>query len=153
MPETCSSAIRRLPGSPALGPLPRPHCAMYGPSINVGASGDPAMPSSAATSSESTRAKRLAWRKGRRHGVTTEPSHLTASAAELLSESNANRIRAIRGERRVHYSRARHVLQILSRLRDHPRTTRMPSIAIYGDSGMGKTMIMEKFRRGSLRLF
>ena len=23
----------------------------------------------------------------------------------------------------------------------------MPSVAIYGDSGMGKTMIMEKFRR------
>ncbi|MPR12850.1 hypothetical protein FS320_38900, partial [Microvirga tunisiensis] len=30
--------------------------------------------------------------------------------------------------------------------RDHPRTTRMPSVAIYGDSGMGKTMIMERFR-------
>jgi hypothetical protein len=31
-------------------------------------------------------------------------------------------------------------------LRRHPRSTRMPSVAIYGDSGMGKTMIMEKFR-------
>lgn len=34
----------------------------------------------------------------------------------------------------------------LSRLLDHPRGTRMPSVAIYGDSGMGKTMIMKKFR-------
>ena len=45
------------------------------------------------------------------------------------------------------------MLQILSRLLDHPRTTRMPSIAIYGDSGMGKTMIMEKFRREHPPLF
>jgi hypothetical protein len=79
--------------------------------------------------------------------TTTDLSHLTASAAELLPESNAIRIRAILGERWVHYPRAGQVLQILNRLLDHPRTTRMPSIAIYGDSGMGKTMIMEKFRR------
>ena len=79
--------------------------------------------------------------------MTTDPSHLTASAAQLLSDTNASRIRAIRGERWVHYARAGHVLQILNRLLEHPRTTRMPSIAIYGDSGMGKTMIMEKFRR------
>ena len=85
--------------------------------------------------------------------MTAEPSHLTAAAAELLSESNANRIRAILGERWVHYPRAGHVLQILNRLLEHPRTTRMPSIAIYGDSGMGKTMIMEKFRREHPPLF
>ena len=29
----------------------------------------------------------------------------------------------------------------------------MPSIAIYGDSGMGKTMTMEKFRREHPPLF
>lgn len=34
----------------------------------------------------------------------------------------------------------------LSALLDHPRGTRMPSVAIYGDSGMGKTMIMKRFR-------
>jgi hypothetical protein len=85
--------------------------------------------------------------------VTTEASHLTAAAAELLSESNANRIGAILGERWVHYPRAGYVLQILNRLLEHPRTTRMPSIAIYGDSGMGKTMIMEKFRREHPPLF
>ena len=79
--------------------------------------------------------------------MTTEPSHLTPAAAQLLSEPNANRIRAVLAERWVHYPRAGQVLQILNRLLDHPRTTRMPSIAIYGDSGMGKTMIMEKFRR------
>jgi chromosomal replication initiation ATPase DnaA len=33
----------------------------------------------------------------------------------------------------------------MGRLAAHPRTTRMPSLAIYGDSGMGKTMLMQKF--------
>jgi len=83
----------------------------------------------------------------------TDPPHLTTAAAGFLLESNANRMRAILGERWVHYPRAGHVLQILHRLLDHPRTTRMPSIAIYGDSGMGKTMIMEKFRREHPPLF
>lgn len=49
-------------------------------------------------------------------------------------------------ERWVQYTRAAQVLRILDLLLDHPRTTRMPSIAVYGDSGMGKTMIMQRFR-------
>ena len=85
--------------------------------------------------------------------MTIEASHLTASAGQLLSEPNANRVRAVSAERWVHYPRANQVLQVLNRLLDHPRTTRMPSIAIYGDSGMGKTMIMEKFRREHPPLF
>lgn len=85
--------------------------------------------------------------------MTTDPSHLTASAAELLSESNASRVRAILAERWVHYPRAGQVLRMLNCFLDHPRTTRMPSVAIYGDSGMGKTMIMEKFRREHPPLF
>lgn len=43
------------------------------------------------------------------------------------------------------YPRAKQALGILNRLVTHPRTTRMPSIAIYGDSGMGKTMLMQRF--------
>jgi hypothetical protein len=85
--------------------------------------------------------------------MTTDPAHLTAAAARLLSEPNSNRVRAVLAERWVHYPRAGHVLQILNRLLEHPRTTRMPSIAVYGDSGMGKTMIMEKFRRDHPPLF
>ncbi len=85
--------------------------------------------------------------------MTTDPAHLTAAAARLLSEPNSNRVRAVLAERWVHYPRAGQVLQTLNRLLDHPRTTRMPSIAIYGDSGMGKTMIMEKFRRDHPPLF
>ena len=77
----------------------------------------------------------------------TDVSHLTAAAAEFLSAPKDRRIDAVLSERWVHYPRAGQAIQVLGRLLSHPRTTRMPSIAIYGDSGMGKTMIMEKFRR------
>nr|WP_267901720.1 TniB family NTP-binding protein [Sinorhizobium meliloti] len=46
----------------------------------------------------------------------------------------------------VFYPRAKQALDRLNRLLDHPRGTRMPSVAIYGDSGMRKTMIMKRFR-------
>ena len=78
--------------------------------------------------------------------MNDEISHLTAGAAALLSESDERRIRAIRSRRWVLYPRAKQALDRLSALLDHPRGTRMPSVAIYGDSGMGKTMIMKRFR-------
>jgi len=72
--------------------------------------------------------------------------HLTADAAALLSETNTGRIRAIRSRRWVLYPRAKQALDRLETLLEHPKGTRMPSLAIYGDSGMGKTMIMKRFR-------
>ncbi len=78
--------------------------------------------------------------------MNNEISHLTASAAALLAETDEQRIRAIRSRRWVLYPRAKQALDRLNRLLDHPRGTRMPSVAIYGDSGMGKTMIMKRFR-------
>jgi Cdc6-like AAA superfamily ATPase len=77
--------------------------------------------------------------------VSGDLSHLSPAAAELLQEPNDQRIRAILSERWVQYARAGQVLRILNLLLEHPRTTRMPSIAVYGDSGMGKTMIMQRF--------
>jgi Bacterial TniB protein len=85
--------------------------------------------------------------------VSDDLSHLTPAAAELLREPNDQRIRAILGERWVQYGRAGQVLRILNLLLEHPRTTRMPSIAVYGDSGMGKTMIMQRFRAQHPPLF
>ncbi|MGH1460332.1 MAG: TniB family NTP-binding protein [Paracoccaceae bacterium] len=72
--------------------------------------------------------------------------HLTADAAALLSETSTGRIRAIRSRRWVLYPRAKQALDRLETLLEHPKGTRMPSVAIYGDSGMGKTMIMKQFR-------
>lgn len=78
--------------------------------------------------------------------MTNTTPHLTAGAAALLAEPQAARIRAMRSRRWVFYPRAKQALDRLDALLDHPRGTRMPSIAIYGDSGMGKTMIMKRFR-------
>jgi len=78
--------------------------------------------------------------------MSDEISHLTTGAAALLAETDERRIRAIRSRRWVLYPRAKQALDRLSALLDHPRGTRMPSVAIYGDSGMGKTMIMKRFR-------
>ncbi len=78
--------------------------------------------------------------------MITDYSHLTAAAADLLSAPDDKRVRAIKSRRWVLYPRAKQTLDHLNRLINHPRGTRMPSIAIYGDSGMGKTMIMERFR-------
>ena len=67
------------------------------------------------------------------------PPHLTSSAAAFLSTPNDGRIRAILSER---WGTAPRAAQADSgsqlRLLDHPRTTRMPGVAFYGDSGMGK---------------
>ncbi|MEF2074735.1 TniB family NTP-binding protein [Consotaella aegiceratis] len=78
--------------------------------------------------------------------MTNDHPHLTADAAALLSEPQAGRIRAIRSRRWVLYPRAKQALNRLEALLDHPGGPRMPSVAIYGDSGMGKTMIMQRFR-------
>ncbi|MEO0712293.1 MAG: TniB family NTP-binding protein [Pseudomonadota bacterium] len=78
--------------------------------------------------------------------MTDTPPHLTADAAALLAEPKAGRIGAMRSRRWVLYPRAKQALDRLDGLLEYPRGTRMPSIAIYGDSGMGKTMIMKRFR-------
>ena len=79
--------------------------------------------------------------------MSLEQDHLAPGAANLLSRSDSDRIAAIREERWVAYSRTRLSLELLDDLLAKPRTTRMPSLAIYADSGMGKTMMMERFRR------
>lgn len=76
-----------------------------------------------------------------------EPSHLAPGAAALINAPDHVRIRAIRSDRWVGFGRARRVLQYLDALCDHPPSTRPPGLAIYGHSGMGKTMLVEKFRR------
>nr|WP_280114302.1 TniB family NTP-binding protein [Rhizobium grahamii] len=78
--------------------------------------------------------------------MNTDISHLTVNAAALLGDTDKQPIRAIRSRRWLVYPRAKQVLDRLNFLVDHLRGTRVPSIAIYGDSGMGKTMIMKRFR-------
>ena len=77
--------------------------------------------------------------------MTESASHVSPATLELLGLPSHQRIRAIRSERWVSHPRVQKAIQILEQILDHPRTTRMPSIAIFGDSGMGKTMLMQKF--------
>ena len=77
-----------------------------------------------------------------------ELPHLAPGAAALANGQNHARIRAILSDRWVGFDRARRVLRHLDALCDHPPTTRPPGLAIYGHSGMGKTMLVEKFKGG-----
>ncbi len=73
--------------------------------------------------------------------------HLAPQAAALLNMTDDLRIRATRTERWIGFSRAKFALERLQFLCDHPPSTRPPGLAICAHSGMGKTMLVEKFRR------
>ncbi len=74
-----------------------------------------------------------------------KPAHLTEEAAALLNAGNDARIQYILSKPWVHYPKAKQIIDLVNGLLRHPRTTRMPSIAVYGDSGMGKSMIVGRF--------
>jgi hypothetical protein len=78
--------------------------------------------------------------------VSGKPDHLTDDAGAVLAESIDDRIYFIRSKRWIAYPKAIEILGHLNDLLKHPRTTRMPSLAVYGDSGMGKSMLVEKFK-------
>ena len=78
--------------------------------------------------------------------MTGKPDHLTDDAGAALAESIDERSYFIRSKRWVAYPKAIEILGHLNALLKHPRTTRMPSLAVYGDSGMGKSMLVEKFK-------
>ena len=73
--------------------------------------------------------------------------HLAPQTAALMAMPDELRIKAARTDRWIGFSRARHALEHLQFLCDHPPSTRPPGLAIYAHSGMGKTMLVEKFRR------
>jgi hypothetical protein len=78
--------------------------------------------------------------------VIDKPIHVTDEAAELLDATDERRIQYILSKAWVHYPKAKQIVDLVNRLLIYPRTTRMPSIAIYGDSGMGKSMIVGRFK-------
>jgi len=57
------------------------------------------------------------------------------------------RIRLVQTARWVAYSRAQSVVDELERRYHYPSCARMPCLLSYGESGMGKTMILEKLER------
>ena len=78
--------------------------------------------------------------------MTGRPDHLTDEAGAILTASIDERVYFVRSKRWIAYPKAVEILGHLNALLKHPRTTRMPSLAVYGDSGMGKSMLVEKFK-------
>ena len=73
--------------------------------------------------------------------------HLAPSAQSLAEGSDAERIASLAEDRWVDYARARQALAKLEWMLNHPKSTRMPGMLIYGESNIGKTMIIQKFLR------
>ena len=77
----------------------------------------------------------------------TEFPHLYPGAGKIAALSAEDRILRIRADRWISYPRAEAALEKLETLMSFPERARMPNLLIVGESGMGKTMIIEKFTR------
>lgn len=74
------------------------------------------------------------------------PPHLEPQVAAALSLPAEERVAYAQQDRWIGYSRAQDALRTLSDLLNHPRTLRMPNILLVGQSGNGKSTIIDKFR-------
>lgn len=86
----------------------------------------------------------MAWKSGMSDAAA---EHLSPTVQPLLALSATERIARIRTDRWVGYPRAALALRKLDDLLAYPQRARMPNLLIWGDSGMGKTMIAEKHLR------
>ncbi len=73
--------------------------------------------------------------------------HLFPASRPMAALGADERGRKIRADRWIRYPRAQHALAKLEELIAFPQRARMPNLLIVGASGMGKTMIVEKFAR------
>lgn len=79
--------------------------------------------------------------------MSTDYPHLHSATRPLADESAESRIRRIRTDRWITYSRAEAALGAMEDLLNFPKRTRMPNLLLVGPTNNGKTMIVEKFRR------
>lgn len=79
--------------------------------------------------------------------MTTPYPHLDDAVRPYAELSVPERLDYIRVDRWIDYPRARRALEKLDELLLFPKRARMPNLLIFGASGMGKTMIVEKFLR------
>ncbi|MGB3386509.1 MAG: TniB family NTP-binding protein [Pseudaminobacter sp.] len=83
----------------------------------------------------------------------TDYTHLDPAMQELAGLPDQARIEEVRADRWIDYPRAREALIRLDELLLFPKRARMPNLLIFGASGMGKTMIIEKFMRAHPPVF
>lgn len=79
--------------------------------------------------------------------MSADYSHLYSTIRPFADEDNETRIRRIRTDRWITYSRAEAALTAMEDLLSFPKRTRMPNFLLVGPTNNGKTMIVEKFRR------
>jgi Bacterial TniB protein len=79
--------------------------------------------------------------------MTLDLTHLSAAAKLQAFESCEVRVRMVQEARWVSHERVQHILDELEWRYLHPVCSRMPCLLLYGDSGIGKTMAIEKFLR------
>jgi predicted ATPase len=77
--------------------------------------------------------------------VTLDLSHLAKDVREQAFESSVARVRHVQEARWITHERVQRVLDELEWRFQYPTCSRMPCLLLYGDSGMGKTMAIEKF--------
>ena len=70
-----------------------------------------------------------------------------ASSRPIAALSAEERMRRIRADRWINIPRGAAGAEMLEDLIAFPQRARMPNLLIVGESGMGKTMIVEKFAR------
>lgn len=80
-------------------------------------------------------------------GQTAELTHLHAGARPVALLPDEERLRHVRAERWIGYSRANEALDRLEELLAWPARQRMPNLLLIGPTNNGKSMIVEKFRR------
>lgn len=73
--------------------------------------------------------------------------HLHTGVWSFLDESFEDRISRLYVPKWVSYERGNEALARMEHLLHHPPSGRMPCMLLYGDSDIGKTMIVEKFVR------
>ncbi len=73
-------------------------------------------------------------------------AHLGPAARMAVHLPQEERIAFARALHYVPYTRAEQALQTLADLLEHPRTLRMPNLLLVGESGNGKTTVLDRFR-------
>ncbi|MBK9493909.1 MAG: TniB family NTP-binding protein [Xanthomonadales bacterium] len=76
----------------------------------------------------------------------SELDHLEPFVRSAMSLSTEERITFAQQDRWIGHTKAQEALRSLSDLLTHPRTVRMPNLLLVGESGNGKTTIIERFR-------
>lgn len=72
-------------------------------------------------------------------------SHLDPALTPVMSFAAKERIHFARRDHWIDYPRAQQALAVLDDLIEYPRTLRMPNLLLVGDSGNGKSSIIQRF--------